>query len=416
MTRKLLVLLVGSVLLLMVPGMAMAQSQLFATNLAATADQSADGGVFLRYFTADKARFGPEDCRKGFDGDYCKGNYKSFNNGYKGDVDDLFNFQVPFGTVMHGIWDHQKHAGTATHTGYFTWACKAVNAGEKEAWFKADCVGENSPATCLGNGNSSNTLTLSNTPQGTIAGVGGLSPIPVPTVSGVSGNVVSLSWEAVQGINCGVNASYDVYYYIDDLSDHTCNMPNETQFKLLRNSATNSTSVDVSADLGSDNFTAGQGKGIVFALKLHYPKNVPPDATSRYLSANGQCVSFDTGLAAEVYDLQVRYAGRNNVEVSWKTSLEDGVRGFYISRATTPDGPYTRVSNLIIASGEPSAYSFIDTITPPRGRITFSGLFYQVESVDIDDNLQVFGPTALELPNDRPVRVPDRGFRPFRRR
>jgi hypothetical protein len=74
------------------------------------------------------------------------------------------------------------------------------------------------------------------------------------------------------------------------------------------------------------------------------------------------------------------------------------------------------VSDLIPAKGEPSAYSFLDSVNPnelPR-RLQASGVFYKVETIDIDDRVQAFGPTQVEL-NERPqIRKPGRQLQRIR--
>lgn len=413
--RKWLVYLLGGALVLALPGLAVAQS--FAAHVTNTDTQT--GNVYVRYYTAGVTcnSGGVFNCGRGncagtagtLEGEYCLQAHKDAKNGYRGHTDNRVNYPGSGPSSMfHAIWDTEAGTGTGDHTGYYAWTCKTVLEGQTHQWFNDDCSGTKTAADCLGNSYAGVAADRANTPQGTLLRHGGLSAVPVPTVASVNNTIIDLDWDDVSGVGCGEAATYDLYYYIDDLSDSACDMPNEGQFTFLGNYSASTATVDTATDLGGDSFGKGEAKGIVFALKLVYPTPAEGQAETRYFSANGQCVSLDTALAAEVYDLVVRHAGRNNVEVSWKTSLEDGVRGFYVTRATSENGPYTRVSDLVAANGEPSAYSFIDTITAPRGRVHASGVFYKIEALDIDDNVQNFGPAALELPTS----VRPRGTRP----
>jgi hypothetical protein len=160
--------------------------------------------------------------------------------------------------------------------------------------------------------------------------------------------------------------------------------------------------------------TPGEAAGVTFALKIRFPSTSDGDViVTRYLSANGQCF-LNGGLSANIYELAAKYVGKTNVEVTWKTSLEDGVRGFYVSRSTTQNGPYTRVSDLIPAKGEASAYSFIDAVQAPGAAIKATGLWYKVETIDIDDNAVEYGPTKAQMPNQGSNIIKQRTAKPQR--
>jgi hypothetical protein len=129
---------------------------------------------------------------------------------------------------------------------------------------------------------------------------------------------------------------------------------------------------------------------------------------SRYVSANSQAVYLGSGgLAVEIVSLEANPIGASRaglaVEVSWKTSLEDGVQGFYVERSFEADGEYQTVSDLLPANQEPSSYTYIDRIPASRDLRGVRGAFYRVVAVDIEDNRSIAGPvpvTLSELPSD----------------
>jgi len=224
-----------------------------------------------------------------------------------------------------------------------------------------------------------------------------LSPIPVPKPGFVNATTTNVTWDPVASTGKNPGAAPQGYDLYVAKNTGACGSPPAPEaFSFLRNVNGTSTTV-TDSELGLSGPT-----GVYFALKIRYGATAvgtePSKAVvSRYLSANSACVAKG-GLAASVYDIAASFAGQNNVEVTWKTSLEDGVRGFYVSRATTLDGQYQRVSGLIPASGEASSYSFIDTIQRPVGSARVTGLYYKIESIDIDDNATAFGAVKANLP------------------
>jgi hypothetical protein len=335
---------------------------------------------------------------------------------FRGANDNIFNYDGVEGTVYHALFVAETDSGTPQHAGYYAWVCRPVNIGETEDWKLQNCRdGDAQPVTCLGNPNATNLVGPADfTSQGTLDTIGGASPIPVPYQvddGNPSDTSVTLEWGAATtstGDGCDPTAvAYNLYYYIDDLGDGACDQPTADQFTEYPgvNPIDGETvTVDV-ADIG---VSQGNAQGVVFALKLYFPMTDGGtfwDQQSLYYSANSKCTSFDAGLAAEVYDLTAEHVGGRNVAVSWKTSLEEGVRGFYVTRAFTPDGPYTRVSELIPANGEPSQYSHVDTVALPQGRTQVRGLFYKIEAIDSADAVSSFGPVEADLPVR--VREPD---------
>ena len=406
--RKTLIIAATAVLVLAVP---QAFAQVMESALQQVETQLTNT-PYVRYYTPDPISrnvnpAGAETC-PAWDGNpdpfinddpenYCGAVYKSAGQAYRAYTENRDNFGgAPPGTIFYALWDYQEGSD-----GYYAWAANPVGTDETMNWKAVDCVGT-TLGKCLGPLNDAYGAgsDIANVPGGTIAPLNGLRPIPVPRITNNSIDPINLDWDAATatGDTGGFpsTAQYDLYYAKDDTSDGVCDA-RTAPLTFLRTEAGTSTSVAL-ADIGE---AQGNTTCVAFAIKLSYPEvGGQTHITTRYFSRVGQAINLNGGAtAAEVYDLAARRIGGLQVEVSWKTSLEDGVVGFYVTRALTENGVYERVSGLIPAKGEPSAYSFVDTLDPSsiRGPVAASGLFYKVETVDIDDNTTPFGPVKADL-------------------
>lgn len=426
--RKLLIVTIAAAALLALntPNV-MAIGEPFESAVVEFTNAGAPFPVYQRYFTPDNTKINPNCAATcptqpcvAFEGqNLCQltllgGTTKAPNYGYRGYSEGVENFDpgLPSGTVFHAVFDGEDAAGTGQHKGYYAWTAGAVNDGGTSNWNALDCSGTNA-ASCWGNANVANSKDVArvpNAPGNVITNIGGLSPIPVPRGTGQAIDSFPLEWDAANSVNRGGAgpgaARYDLYVAKLAPNGGTCTTdPTADQFTAVAGfqdlSGTTATVPFAAAGVG-----AGEQACVTFALRLQYPDAAGVAIHSRYLSANGQTFAVG-GLAADVYDLRARVVGRNNAEISWKTSLEDGLRGFYVQRGFSAEGPFTRVSDLIAAKGEPSTYSYIDTITKVGGKIT--GLYYKVESVDIDDTSSVYGPVKTDLPKPPVKAIQKRG-------
>ena len=77
----------------------------------------------------------------------------------------------------------------------------------------------------------------------------------------------------------------------------------------------------------------------------------------------------------------------------WSTASEVDNFGFDVYRATSPDGPFTRLTELPIegagTSDEENHYSFVDETNDPR--VTY---YYYVESISMSGERERFTPVA----------------------
>lgn len=393
-------------------GAALAQTPFESGVHDAAADAPAQ--IYQRYFAALSGAVNPSatnncgtagaNVETAPDGSFCKlvvrTTATAFYRGYSENT-SAFGITPPDGQEYQSAFDMQTGAGTPNHVGYYGWTAKVVNASDTSKANVKDCTGLNA-GSCLGNANTANSTDRSGVPNtdGGAAGVqryAGLSPIPAPRVTNYNRTtgVINLGWDAVTSNTGGKTAAgYDIFQATGVKSGTTCPAPSDAQLVFLKSSATNSATVNRS-ELAS---TPGDNKCATFAIKLNYGNNTGGPIKSRYVSSNGQAINLDGGGgAASVFDITAKWASANNIEVNWKTSLEDGVRGFYVTRATTENGAYVRISSLIAAKGEPSAYTFVDAV-PTQGVQKATGLYYKVETVDIDDNVAAFGPAKAQLP------------------
>lgn len=393
-------------------------SQGFTGNVLS--DNAQDSTVFERMYTQES----PEINSNGLGA--CKGarfvwhadtrlcEVKFIAGGYRGYSEDTANYGGTDGKVHFIVWDVERNTNAGNHTGYYFCASKVVNPGESHSWTAVDCIGTSTGSTCLGQGNKNNATgkEQASTPLGTIEPLpaSGFRPVPVPKPSKANNGVIPVSWSAADCINAGGAISYDLYYVVSNTNEAAT----VGALKFLKNVTGLSTTVNVAADLGADSFppTTAEPKYITFALKLRYPdaKNAT-EVRSLYLSANSQAVVFG-GTAATVTNLAAKYVGKTNIEVSWKTSLEDGVQSFVVKRALLPNGPF-QVVGTVPAKGQASSYSFIDTVQLPAGRVTTSGLYYKVETIDVDNNATAYGPVKAQLPvsTNRPVIIKEKPAR-----
>lgn len=413
MNRRVILIVILAVLAFASPGAVSAQTPFESSVHDFTSDSP--GVIYQRYFAALSGGVNPSATNNcGANGanvepadgiDYCKLVTRvvstAFYRGYAENT-SAFGIVPPDGQEYQSLFDMQTGAGTSAHIGYFGWTAKTVNPSDTAKASDKNCVGTGS-VSCLGNANRANAVDRSGVPNHDGGGtgvdrIGGLSPIPIPRVNSfiLASGAGVLGWDIATSNTGGKTAAgYDLYSALTVPNGQGgCVLPSEAEFVFFRSVATNSAAFNRS-DLGS---TPGDHKCVTFALRIKYGNNTNGPLFSRYLSANGQPIYLDGyGAAASVYDITARWSGASNITVSWNTSLEDGLRGFYVTRATLAQGPYVRVSSLIAAHREPSQYTVVDVVRW-QGVQRGTGLYYKIETIDIDDRAESFGPAKVRLP------------------
>jgi hypothetical protein len=112
-----------------------------------------------------------------------------------------------------------------------------------------------------------------------------------------------------------------------------------------------------------------------------------------FVGANSQCVS-PLGTASRIVNISARYAGRGSVSVNWTTGTEGGIQSFYVTRASSPNGPFARISGAFAPAGDAHSYSYNDKVHSALGRVQY----YGIEIVNADGSSEQSGPTAVTLP------------------
>jgi len=134
----------------------------------------------------------------------------------------------------------------------------------------------------------------------------------------------------------------------------------------------------------------GPGTGPTELEPLRVPGTVQP-------SVGGNSAFYSAGTAVRIVSLTTRYAGRNTVYVNFTSGVEGGVQGYYVTRASTPAGPYTRVSDQLSVTGDNSRYSYADHVNRNLDRM----VYYQIEIVKADGTVEHSGTAVATLPSPK---------------
>ncbi|CAB1075751.1 Salicylate hydroxylase (EC [Olavius algarvensis Delta 1 endosymbiont] len=116
-----------------------------------------------------------------------------------------------------------------------------------------------------------------------------------------------------------------------------------------------------------------------------------PGAGKFIKSQGSEATAFST--AIDLLSLSAT-GGEDAVQVDWETGSETGNLGFYLYRATSPYGPFVRITDQLIAglnhSVESRAYSYADTNVTPGGTY-----YYKLEDLDMDGQRTFHGPVGV---------------------
>ncbi|MGW8250023.1 MAG: hypothetical protein ACWGO1_05225, partial [Anaerolineales bacterium] len=97
-------------------------------------------------------------------------------------------------------------------------------------------------------------------------------------------------------------------------------------------------------------------------------------------------------------------AGDNEVFLEWETDIELDNAGFYIRRGNAQNGPFTRISSLIPSQGDSltgTTYSWTDDDV-----VNGTVYWYQLESVDLSQSSEFFGPISVTPGSTEPTVTP----------
>jgi hypothetical protein len=102
--------------------------------------------------------------------------------------------------------------------------------------------------------------------------------------------------------------------------------------------------------------------------------------------------AYDLVTAITLASFTAEPAGMGSVRLNWETAVEIDSAGFNLYRATTTNGPYTRINPLLIAAtgaGGGASYSYIDA--PPGSGV----YYYELEEVDVYGESTFHGPVSV---------------------
>jgi len=391
MKMRLLLVLTG---LLLVAGTVLAATPFEAALLNEATNL---GTVYQRYYLAADSVIGggvTAACASvdTVDPRSCKLTWNSAKQAYRGYTENTSNWtNGGEGKTYYSIFDY-----ASSTAGFYAIVGGVVNTGQKDSWFSANCTGTVA-ASCIGQGTSADASThpVASTPVGTITNVGGLRPIPVPTVSGydrAAGNI-TLNWVPAGNVVGDTSApiSYSLFYALTDRSGTTCTVPAfGTGFVALQDFGAPGAVVNV-AQLG---LGAAPDKCVTFALKLRFADALTLPVYTRFFSANGQTTFLGLGgLAGSVTDLNARRVGARAVSISWRTSLEDGLQSFNVLRSVN-GAAYEQVGT-VAAKGTPSKYTYMDSKLPvERGPVS---VMYKLQTVDSSAQVAEYGPVKADM-------------------
>ncbi len=112
-----------------------------------------------------------------------------------------------------------------------------------------------------------------------------------------------------------------------------------------------------------------------------------------FVGPNSQCVNTQATVS-RIASMSARYTGRGSVNVKFTSGSEAGVTGFYVQRATSANGPWTRVSEMLAAKGDGSEYVSTEKVKAGLGHV----VYYNVQVVMNDGSTVDSGSSAVTLP------------------
>jgi hypothetical protein len=387
----------------------------FGTNIYNCPDSGNTGspacGIFYRFYSDDTGSTG--GANPGVDGNpiFQTGGTGSYTSDIENSQNVFGGAPHPCGRYMYNIWDSQQGAGTGDHAGYYGAQSNVIEAAEQGNPF-AECGGTRF-VSCFAALGGDEAVAVDNAPQGTVGTLGGMAPIPVPTVSASTADTVTLSWNAAANFHptpaaggdpgTGPNPITGVALYVyEDTGILDSRAVTDAELdggaRLLGEFATGTTSTVV--DLTTD-ITPGTGTFIP-VIKVTYaadPTDGPVD--SLFWSANGPVVRVNDALYTEVVNFEATYIGKvrgnSTTHVSWETVSEDGLDGFELFRSTTSlEGPWVQVGDFLLpngSAGEGAVYGVDDSFKAKGAK----SVWYRLVIHDSGRTPRPHGPISLSI-------------------
>jgi len=318
------------------------------------------------------------------------------------------------GQTFYEIMDGEVNPGACNHAAFYeAQGMIASSAGVVNGDYRVSNCPAGLPTNCFEKADTESDPTpLMNVNSGyqtahTVGSIGGLSPVPTIRVA-----------------NPGTCPAGQVQLTWDDPETYTLTMKNGVAspvlgIRIYSNSVSSCSSCpggDVTAGwnpiVGGPSASQPLGAGAAgicqpvtgdtwFAATVRFrgPSTAATEiesgrvGTTGFVGANSQCVG-NPATASRITSLAARYAGRGSVNVSWSTGTEGGIQAFYVTRGTSPSGPFTRVSEAVTPAGDGHSYTVNSKVHAALGRIQY----YSIEIVNADGTTEHSGPAAVNLP------------------
>lgn len=334
----------------------------------------------------------------------CKREYKSntlgtLTGGYVGHQEDKFLYANDLEPQnMFILWENIQNPTASNYVPYYYIAGQVASDSDLGKIQDQNCVGTVAVACFLPGSSGRSPKTITNTRLGSLAPQGGFEAIPTPTVTGVSGGVVSLSWQA-HAYATGESVAdpfktHRLWRLVDNNGNNTCDPP-------LQDAAGWMMVGDVTGTTTTNDITGLAGDCVFYALQLVFngPANLNSfgggtgELGTQFRSTSSAGVSINP-LAVQITNFDAKYAGKNRVEVTWTGLIESGITGYYVATGLSPSGPFDRTSDFVAATGDGSNYNLATRVARVSGRT----YYYQLQIVHADGSTTTLGPAGVTLP------------------
>ena len=291
--------------------------------------------------------------------------------------------------------DASMNDATGSHIGFFGVSGVTANNAGVGQFLTQVCSGANAQ-NCFGRiDRSSAGPPLTNTTvsyggtRDVIVPIGGLNPIPNVRVTPLQGCDFSLTWNDPPTYEGTMRPSttapappspvLGVALYRIDLPPFTCDMPagNNPGWTKMGNFALGAGTVGT-----LDHVPCGAPcRRYALAVRLIGPGGLPNEVETYHVGVR-------------ISGVTATYAGHGVVLVRWTSGLEGDTLGYHVTRSPAPNGPYSRISGLIVGKGDASVYSFTDSIPASTDRT----YYYRIELVARDGTVSSSSTTPVSLP------------------
>ncbi|TDI35242.1 MAG: hypothetical protein E2P03_01620 [Acidobacteria bacterium] len=306
------------------------------------------------------------------------------------------------------VWDGVTNQDRFDHVGYFGAQSQVVSFGELGNSTSSTCLPVVSSTACFlalayESGNDLDGFG----PAGAISRLGGLSPIPRPTVWFSDSGNIDFIWEEAAALSINDGApnpvkGYKLYFMAQDRSRRLG--PSESELRsaeALGNLIEATPGMFLPLSTTSFTLAAGDpvlagfdpaGQRLVAAIRLVYAQ----DVASTFFSANSYPVTFQSQ-ASQVSGLRGRLE-RHRIVLDWQADSLAGVGSFSLLRASQSEGPYHPITRQNIqVSGMQGNFVAVDILSRRMPERASNSLFYRLEVTALDGSRTYTDPVEVDI-------------------